>query len=287
MKKAFTLIELLVVIAIIAILAAILFPVFAQAKAAAKKTQALSNVKQNALGVILYTGDYDDMFPIGSPDDWEHIHLDGAGNRNQPVTGWVNSTRPYIKNLGILRDPGDPLSNPLADNYVQGRLAAGGDAVYVSFVSNGYMDQERSGSWPWGMYGVIGMSQNWMAGPKTQTTTGVTNVAETVMLTVRHGSTDVWGPDSFIAGVSWWDGTGFGGLAPDGTRNGNPYTVSSTWSGRSGTFNRNNRFGAVTANYADKAVFAWADGHASVINPAVTNPDPTNRPQDNKWNSRR
>ena len=53
MKKAFTLIELLVVIAIIAILAAILFPVFAQAKAAAKKTSSLSNVKELALGSIM------------------------------------------------------------------------------------------------------------------------------------------------------------------------------------------------------------------------------------------
>ena len=58
---AFTLIELLVVIAIIAILAAILFPVFAQAKAAAKKTTAVSNVKQINLGFMMYENDYDDM----------------------------------------------------------------------------------------------------------------------------------------------------------------------------------------------------------------------------------
>jgi prepilin-type N-terminal cleavage/methylation domain-containing protein/prepilin-type processing-associated H-X9-DG protein len=59
-KKAFTLIELLVVIAIIAILAAILFPVFAQAKEAAKKTSCLSNVKQVVLGSLMYANDYDD-----------------------------------------------------------------------------------------------------------------------------------------------------------------------------------------------------------------------------------
>ncbi len=62
MKKrtAFTLIELLVVIAIIAILAAILFPVFAQAKLAAKGTASLSNTKQIALGTLMYSNDYDD-----------------------------------------------------------------------------------------------------------------------------------------------------------------------------------------------------------------------------------
>jgi prepilin-type N-terminal cleavage/methylation domain-containing protein len=64
-NRAFTLIELLVVIAIIAILAAILFPVFAQAKAAAKKSSCLSNTKQMTLATIMYGGDYDDMMVMG------------------------------------------------------------------------------------------------------------------------------------------------------------------------------------------------------------------------------
>jgi len=63
-KGAFTLIELLVVIAIIAILAAILFPVFARAKSAAKQTAALSNMKQCSLATIMYAGDNDDMMPL-------------------------------------------------------------------------------------------------------------------------------------------------------------------------------------------------------------------------------
>ena len=62
-SKAFTLIELLVVIAIIAILAAILFPVFAQAKAAAKKTSCLSNTKQVGLAALMYANDNDDGLP--------------------------------------------------------------------------------------------------------------------------------------------------------------------------------------------------------------------------------
>jgi hypothetical protein len=63
MRKAFTLIELLVVIAIIAILAAILFPVFAQAKEAAKKTACLSNIKQMGLASVMYLNDYDGKYP--------------------------------------------------------------------------------------------------------------------------------------------------------------------------------------------------------------------------------
>jgi prepilin-type N-terminal cleavage/methylation domain-containing protein len=90
MKRAFTLIELLVVIAIIAILAAILFPVFAQAKVAAKKTADLSNLKQSILATLMYAGDYDDKM----------------AHYNWPE-GYIYTTRiqPYIKNRGILRNP--------------------------------------------------------------------------------------------------------------------------------------------------------------------------------------
>src|SRR5579872_5783262 len=95
MRKAFTLIELLVVIAIIAILAAILFPVFAQAKAAAKKTVALSNAKQQALAAIMYAGDVDDSAPLSA------VVIDAAGDNLQ----WQDLIQPYAKNYGIVFDP--------------------------------------------------------------------------------------------------------------------------------------------------------------------------------------
>ncbi len=65
MRRGFTLIELLVVIAIIAILAAILFPVFARAREKARQSSCLSNVKQIALGAMMYTQDYDETYPPG------------------------------------------------------------------------------------------------------------------------------------------------------------------------------------------------------------------------------
>ena len=125
-RKGFTLIELLVVIAIIAILAAILFPVFAQAKAAAKKTASLANHKQNTMAAIMYSNDYDDGVPLTywpgtnvlagvagcmrpgafatSPD------VSCAGSAGGQTPGWPRLINPYSKNYDILRDPvvGDP-----------------------------------------------------------------------------------------------------------------------------------------------------------------------------------
>jgi prepilin-type N-terminal cleavage/methylation domain-containing protein len=126
MRKAFTLIELLVVIAIIAILAAILFPVFAQAKEAAKKTAALSNVKQTATSFAIYLSDSDDTFPLGyrytpgvgwrwnfnvsTPLGWM-----GTGQpQGQPArmaedaSHWSNTLQPYSKSYGLLEGPGLP-----------------------------------------------------------------------------------------------------------------------------------------------------------------------------------
>lgn len=109
-NRAFTLIELLVVIAIIAILAAILFPVFAQAKAAAKKTTNLSNMKQDATSSIMYSSDVDDVAaPLqSSPNGYSDIL--GANPENIVITRG-QMIQPYMKNFQLLRNPLDPNSN--------------------------------------------------------------------------------------------------------------------------------------------------------------------------------
>lgn len=96
-RRAFTLIELLVVIAIIAILAAILFPVFAQAKAAAKKTLCLSNNKQIGTALMLYAGDYDDGFPTWA-EYWYMYYVDYANRGfDTPDRYWDAKLVPYVK----------------------------------------------------------------------------------------------------------------------------------------------------------------------------------------------
>jgi prepilin-type N-terminal cleavage/methylation domain-containing protein len=107
MRKAFTLIELLVVIAIIAILAAILFPVFAQAKNAAKKSSDLSNQKQMGLGIAMYSGDFDDVYPSA----YFHRAFNPAdGGTRAGYIHWSAMTYPYVKNWDIYKSPGDKIN---------------------------------------------------------------------------------------------------------------------------------------------------------------------------------
>ncbi len=95
-RRGFTLIELLVVIAIIAILAAILFPVFAQARERARTATCTSNVRQIGLAVRMYTQDYDEAFPI-----W-YAYATGT-----PHKGVEIALFPYTKNSAIFRCPSD------------------------------------------------------------------------------------------------------------------------------------------------------------------------------------
>jgi len=105
-RRAFTLIELLVVIAIIAILAAILFPVFAQAKVAAKKTSNLSNIKQDALATLMYSGDADDVMPPVQSGIYDPGTMNETNTQNRGQL--IN---PYVKSYALARNPLDGNQN--------------------------------------------------------------------------------------------------------------------------------------------------------------------------------
>ena len=106
MRHAFTLIELLVVIAIIAILAAILFPVFSSAKHAAKRSACLSNLRQIALANEMYIADHDDRMPW-VPDNELQLtpEVNGGGKRYVVVGSFMPLWNPYVQNVQIFRSP--------------------------------------------------------------------------------------------------------------------------------------------------------------------------------------
>lgn len=115
-KKGFTLIELLVVIAIIAILAAILFPVFAKARENARRTSCLSNLKQLSSGALMYAQDYDELFPV-SP------------TQGNPMPNVVTALDPYIKSWQVWYCPSidyysrvDPDLASKLENYQIGNI---------------------------------------------------------------------------------------------------------------------------------------------------------------------
>jgi prepilin-type N-terminal cleavage/methylation domain-containing protein/prepilin-type processing-associated H-X9-DG protein len=114
-SKGFTLIELLVVIAIIAILAAILFPVFARARENARRTSCLSNLKQVGLGIMQYVQDYDERYPI-------YRVAASASNYDFKPYGWVESIEPYVKSKQLFQCPSE--SNSPNTAYKPGELSS-------------------------------------------------------------------------------------------------------------------------------------------------------------------
>jgi prepilin-type N-terminal cleavage/methylation domain-containing protein len=131
-RRGFTLIELLVVIAIIAILAAILFPVFAQARAKARQAVCISNVKQLGLGFMMYVQDYDENFPYWA---W------GNSSTNAPCTGnvacghfesiWFNAIYPYVKNAGVYACPNANDHSTISQNAMWNWVSNGGNNTYL------------------------------------------------------------------------------------------------------------------------------------------------------------
>ena len=116
-------IELLVVIAIIAILAAILFPVFARARENARRAQSCqSNLKQIGLGILQYTQDYDETYPLGNVNN---ISINGTLTNGVP---WQYTVQPYVKSTQLFKCPSNTANDPL-DNT--------GGTIPRSYLGNG------------------------------------------------------------------------------------------------------------------------------------------------------
>lgn len=227
MKKAFTLIELLVVIAIIAILAAILFPVFAQAKLAAKKTNALSNIKQINLGSVMYSGDADDMMMpklrIG--------YGPGFGGDPEVAMPWDKLVYPYQKSYALVmvgEDTGTKYNTPYGK--VRRSFAVADNAFRGVQVNN-----------DWGGYG------NHPAGWKAaNSATAFPQPSDTVtfgqkFLQILSTDANAWKTQDWATGMS----------------------INSTRRDNMPASDNRAQYGEVANRYSEGSVWGFADGHAA------------------------
>jgi prepilin-type N-terminal cleavage/methylation domain-containing protein/prepilin-type processing-associated H-X9-DG protein len=257
-RRAFTLIELLVVIAIIAILAAILFPVFAQAREKARSASCVSNEKQMSTAMLMYSQDYDELMPLAfgyyPGVGWLWPYVGNVPYNNACPGGvcgpkwsmamsefWVNSTQPYTKNFQIFQCPSAAKPSALGSNVVPPGAPAN---AKTSYTYNGLL----------------------MAWPQA----GMTVPAQLPMITESDGAAyfdgycaanPVLTCNDPAAGCSYMNIAGGGSDARNGE--------TSIWFG----------FDAKASVHAEGQNWAYCDGHVKfkrlsvkVVDPGFTNP---------------
>jgi prepilin-type N-terminal cleavage/methylation domain-containing protein/prepilin-type processing-associated H-X9-DG protein len=275
--KGFTLIELLVVIAIIAILAAILFPVFARARENARRASCQSNLKQIGLGIIQYTQDYDSTYPFA----WNESDFEG----------WAQYIQPYMKSLQVFRCPSDAGRTP---------SWAGVD---VSYTANGLIGGPEVGwAYPRPVLGPMGFYLGSCNGGGTSWATGapctannesaMTQPSTTILVGERAsdyapgnwagvGNASGGGNAAIIGGdpVHWHGLIGDDAMEPNGAATGTCDPAHDNF--------YNCPTGGVSPKHFDMSNFLFFDGHVKCMRPAATDPDKLGQPQNNMWNGKR
>ncbi len=263
-RKAFTLIELLVVIAIIAILAAILFPVFAQAKAAAKGAACISNMKQITTGAIMYAADTDDVMVLGQ--SWyAEARINGLQFSKNGINfnSWRTLTYPYTKNFAIFTDPTAP-------NIFVGPAFANNKDLSATIYGNIGINHMAMAPMIWN-----GVTQ----APKGISSTAIGRPAETIYFTemYNNGVDNKANVDWVWPGNWWYNGMVDAPMCWDTALadtsvyqvDGNLYCQwnwgTGVWDGLGLDAAHGGETGGVMPRVAAKVVTAWADGHASKV----------------------
>jgi prepilin-type N-terminal cleavage/methylation domain-containing protein/prepilin-type processing-associated H-X9-DG protein len=277
-RKGFTLIELLVVIAIIAILAAILFPVFAQAREKARAISCASNEKQLALAVIMYEQDADENFPVNP--------VPVAPNFDFGQT-WMNGVQSYVKSFGVFTCPDDP------DLAQDGLDTAAGvhfnnfSGPSFSYVANGIIGYDwKNTPNGWRLDGVINGGLNWIndnssGNTKPRSLAQVNFPASTILLCERYTAPVDASPAPMAGASAPWDnvlnGHGgdengaacAGGLPGSGACSVNTGAPAYTTNGVGG--------GLIPYSHSGRSNFAFTDGHVKAMIPYATLTIPGNQ----------
>ena len=311
-REAFTLIELLVVIAIIAILAAILFPVFAQAREKARSISCESNMKQLGIAVLMYTIDYDDTFCPGQSD------LPDPNNGNAPASyvstdpwgHWQTMVLPYIKAGGVFGCPDDIDADGPDPN-----VTAFG--VGSSYVANGFYQYYSSDHYAGGNVGPMPLLTTYHSNIKVMNDSKVNDTSDTILFAEvfnsdlrntrgHHGEDITKDFDGLAANYSAWgtadvitgDGVLDAGLlipwgGQDGNNGGNQNFGSYTSpTGNQPTLESHPLTGSVSVHHGGRANFCFVDGHVKSLYPYQTNPGTFAygtwaADSGNMWNARR
>ncbi len=252
-KSGFTIMELLVVISIVAILALVLFPVYAKARANRGTLVCANHEKQIALAILQYTSDADGTFPIGVQEDWNN--------------SWPVAISPYLHSLESFHCPedhGDPASWLIPWAGIPNSYAANG-------ILNGTDTNGDEHGFPADALGIMAVVQplvpEWQI-PGVHKLAAVTRPANTILIGEKHnsditfaagaGNVTGWGPGSLVQAVTFWDWAAPSEI-PLATRPPAAYP--------------NGPNGCISAHHeGGRANFAFCDGHVKLMSPALTNP---------------
>lgn len=261
-RSAFTLIELLIVISIIALLAAILFPVFSKARENARRASCQSNLKQIGLGLMQYAQDNDEIMVLAwsdgscnAEDGWVPTNLNNCNGGTPAAVGnikWMDSIYPYVKSTQLFNCPSAPARADNGTVFDKYEVATG--SKYGHYAANlTYRLPGDVASPPFSINTTTGFQSAHLsrfAAPAT-----------TVMVADARGGTGTGGPDCVLTWSGLLSVTDFD-LNPPGTY-GSP---ARTWKEYVLTnSNSTNPRGAIAARHIETCNVLWADGHVKAV----------------------